>query len=81
MVRCKRNALYTGISTDVIARVKKHNAGKGAKSIKALGLPCVLVYQEEVGTYSEALKREISIKKLSKKKKELIVTQFSKEKK
>lgn len=73
MVRCQNNALYTGISVDVDARVKKHNDGKGAKAVKMLGLPVELVYTEEVGTYSDALKREIAIKKLKKKDKEELV--------
>jgi len=70
MVRCKNNALYTGITVDVDARVKTHNSGKGAKAVKMLGLPVHLVYTERVGTYSDALKREREIKKLSKREKE-----------
>ena len=73
MVRCKNNALYTGIAIDVKARVKTHNDGKGAKSVKALGLPVKLVYKEKVGTCREALKRECAIKKMKKKDKEKLI--------
>ena len=74
MVRCKRGALYTGIALNVAKRVQQHNVGKGAKAVKMLGLPVVLVYQEEVGTHSEALKREYEIKKLKKKDKEKLMS-------
>jgi putative endonuclease len=73
MGRCKNNALYTGVALDVDKRIKMHNDGKGAKSVKALGLPIVLVYQEEIGTYSAALKRERQVKKLNKEQKEELV--------
>ena len=70
MVRCSRGALYTGIALDVDSRVKQHNEGKGAKAVRMLGLPVVLVYKEEVGSYSDALKREYEVKRLTKKDKE-----------
>lgn len=75
MVRCTSGALYTGISVNVEDRVAQHNAGTGAKSVKALGLPVKLVYQKKIGSYSDALKEEHRIKKLSKKEKEIIVGQ------
>jgi len=72
MVRTASDKLYTGIAVQVIERVKKHNTGKGAKCL--LGqLPVVLVYLGLVGSYSEALKEEARIKKLTKKQKEALV--------
>ncbi|MEG2670521.1 MAG: GIY-YIG nuclease family protein, partial [Oscillospiraceae bacterium] len=41
-----------------------HNSGNGAKYTKGR-LPVILVYSEEFKTKSEALKREIEIKKLT----------------
>jgi putative endonuclease len=73
MVRCARGALYTGMSDDVTRRVATHNAGKGAKSVKALGLPVTLAYSEECVSRSAALKREHAIKKLPKESKEKMV--------
>lgn len=73
MVRCQNKALYTGISDDVAKRVKKHNDGKGAKAVKAHGLPVALVWSQEFETKSLALKEECRIKKLTKKKKEKMV--------
>jgi len=65
MLQCAKGAYYTGISPDVKERVKKHNEGKGAKAVRALGLPAKLAYQEEVGSYPEALRRERAMKRLS----------------
>ena len=31
IVRCNDGSLYTGITNDLAARLKKHNAGTGAK--------------------------------------------------
>jgi putative endonuclease len=73
IVRCAKGAYYTGISNDVSKRIIKHNTGKGAKCMKMLGTPVTLVYSEEVGTYSQALKRERQIKKYTRKKKEELI--------
>jgi putative endonuclease len=64
IVICSDNTLYTGYSTDVDARVKKHNTGKGAKYTR-IRLPVTLVYKKEYLTKSEAMKREYQIKQLS----------------
>ena len=54
--------IYTGISPQPIARLRKHNAGKGAKATRA-GRPWVIVYLEPCGTKSCALRREAAIKR------------------
>ena len=74
MVRCAKGALYTGMTDDVPRRVAAHNAGKGARSVKALGLPVTLVYTESCRSKSEALKREHAIKKMSKDVKEVMAS-------
>ena len=61
MVRCVNDAFYTGWTTDPLRRVKEHNAGSGARYTK-MHSPVTLVYVEEVGDHSEALKREAKIK-------------------
>ena len=68
MVECRDGTLYTGITDDVARRIAMHNSGKGAKSTRGRG-PVVLRYQEICGTFSEALRREIQIKKLSRQEK------------
>jgi putative endonuclease len=61
------------MTCDVPRRVATHNAGKGARSVKALGLPVRLVHVEECSSRSAALKRECVIKKFSKNEKENLV--------
>ena len=68
IVRCADGSLYTGWAVDVTRRVKAHNAGRGAK-YTALHRPVELVYTEEVATRSDALKRELAIKKFPRAKK------------
>ena len=68
MLRCRDGSLYTGITTDVEKRVAAHNAGKGAKYTRGRG-PLELVYCEDCGDRSAALKRELEIKSLTKEEK------------
>lgn len=76
ILRCKDDSLYTGWCVDLQKRLALHNSGKGAKYTRSKR-PCKLVYYEEISNKSEALKREISIKKLSKAKKEDLVRNFN----
>lgn len=70
IVRCADNSLYCGQTTDLEKRVKDHNTSpKGAKYTKSRR-PVQIVYSERLETISLALKREIEVKKWSKKKKE-----------
>ena len=64
ILRCGDGSLYTGIATDVQARLAAHKSGKGARYTRGRG-PLELVYTEECGDHSAALKREAGIKKLS----------------
>jgi putative endonuclease len=72
LVECSDHSLYCGISKTVILRINVHNSGKGAKYTRSR-LPVILLYKEEVASKSEALRREYTIKKLSRKKKEEMV--------
>ncbi|WP_239845936.1 GIY-YIG nuclease family protein [Shewanella sp. Isolate11] len=75
MVQCRKGQLYTGITTDVERRFQEHQQGgaKAAKFLRGKG-PLQLVYRETVGDHSQALKREIAIKKLSRQAKLAIIT-------
>lgn len=72
ILRCKDNTLYTGIAVDVQARLEMHRSGKGAKYTRGRG-PLELVYTEECGSHSDALKREIAVKKLPRQDKEKLI--------
>ncbi len=64
ILECADGSLYTGITDDVPRRLRAHNAGKGAKYTRGRR-PTVLRYQETCGSHSQALKREIEVKKLT----------------
>ena len=68
IVECADRSLYTGYTTDVKARIRKHNSGKGAKYTRS-HKPVKIVYKKEFGTKSEAQKEECRIKKLTRAKK------------
>jgi len=62
VVECSDGTLYTGATTNVKERIKKHNAGTGAKYTKGRG-PVKLKFFECWDTKSLALKAEASLKK------------------
>lgn len=68
ILRCNDGSLYTGITTDIEKRVAAHNAGKGAKYTRS-HKPVELVYAEDCADHSDALKREIEIKTLTREEK------------
>ena len=63
IVECSDNTLYTGVATDIEARLAEHNAGRGAKYTRAR-LPVALVYSEKAKDRSTALRREYVIKRM-----------------
>lgn len=74
ILRCADGTLYTGITTDIPARLEAHRTGKGAKYTRGRG-PLELVYSEECGTHSDALKREYAVKELTREAKERLIGQ------
>ncbi|WP_462421818.1 GIY-YIG nuclease family protein [Salinicoccus sp. Marseille-QA3877] len=72
IVECNDGSLYTGYARDVGARVEKHNLGTGAKYTRNRR-PVKLMYQETFDSKSDAMKREIQIKKLSRLEKLILI--------
>ena len=72
MLRCADGTLYTGYTDDPQRRTQVHNAGKGAKYTRSR-LPVELVYQEECGDKSAALRREHAIKQLTRAEKRKLI--------
>ena len=56
-----RKRTYVGWTNDVNKRLRAHNASKGAKFTR--GSQWILLYKEKLETKSDALKREIRLKK------------------
>ena len=65
MLECKDGSLYTGITDRLQHRLSAHRAGKGTKYTRGRG-PLVLRYLENCKDHSEALRREIAIKRMTK---------------
>lgn len=64
ILECADGTLYTGVTNRLDERVAKHEAGTGAKYTRGRG-PFRLFYSETRETRSEALKRELVIKAMS----------------
>ena len=72
IIRCRDNSLYTGITTNIEARLKAHNRGTGAK-YTAGRRPLSLVYLETCADESQARKREAQVKRWTKAQKERLI--------
>lgn len=69
MLECADGTLYTGWTNDLEKRVVSHNVGTGAKYTRAR-LPVKMIWYEECEDKSAALKREVEIKKMPRRKKQ-----------
>ena len=74
ILKCGDGSYYTGITNDLDKRIADHESGNGAKYTRGRG-PFTLVHTEVLSNRSEASKREIAIKKLSRVEKEALIKQ------
>ena len=63
IVECSDGTYYTGWTTDPERRVSQHNKGVGAK-YTSTRRPVKLVYLESQPNRTEAMKRELAIKRM-----------------
>ena len=68
ILECKDGTLYTGITDNLQRRLNLHRIGKGAKYTRGRA-PLVLRYVEPCESRSQALQREIQVKRLSRSEK------------
>lgn len=73
ILECRDLSYYTGMTSDLVRRIKEHKMGNGARYTKCR-LPVNLKYYEMYPSRSAALKREAQIKQYSRKKKKELVT-------
>ena len=74
----KLNKYYIGSTTDLDRRIKEHNRGK--TPFARLGMPWQLKYSEEFLTRTEAVRRELEIKRRKDRKYiEKLIGQFGSE--
>lgn len=72
ILECDDKTFYIGYTVDLEKRIQVHNQGIGAKYTRGRR-PVKLLYYEEFQDISLALKREIALKKLSRKQKEKLI--------
>ncbi|WP_372999273.1 GIY-YIG nuclease family protein [Lutispora sp.] len=72
ILKCSDDTYYTGWAKDLDNRLKAHNSGHGSKYTRAR-LPVSLIYYEHFESDNEAMKREVAIKRLSRKEKEELI--------
>ena len=77
ILECRDGSLYCGITNNIEKRLKQHKGEiiGGAKYTRS-HWPCKLVYKEKSASRSEALQREIVIKKMSKVEKQTLISSF-----
>lgn len=69
---CGDGTLYTGIARDAQKRLNMHRRGRGAKYTRGRG-PLELVYRERCASHTQALQRELAVKKLTRAQKEALI--------
>ena len=68
LLECNDKTIYTGITTDVDRRFNEHLSGERANYTRAHGAKKI-IYTEEHKNRSEASKREVEIKKMTREEK------------
>ena len=68
IAKCKDSTLYVGVAKDVNRRINEHNSTSKCRYTR-FRKPLTLVHKEHCENYNIARKREIEIKRFSRKKK------------
>jgi putative endonuclease len=72
ILRCGDGSLYVGLTSDLDARERTHNEGRGG-AYTALRRPVKVVYSEEFMTLNDARQRERQLKRWSGMKKVALI--------
>ena len=75
ILSCKDDTLYTGITDNLPRRLEQHRSGKGAKYTRGRA-PLTLCYVEMCEDHSSALRREVSVKRLTKAQKLKLIQSY-----
>lgn len=76
ILKTSKNTLYTGITNNLIKRLQEHKTrGKKASKYMRSFSDFNLVYSERHKTKSDALKREVQIKKLTRRQKDSLINE------
>ena len=78
ILECRDGSLYCGITNNLEKRLKQHKGEiKGGSKYTRSHWPCKLVYEEKSASRSEALQREVIIKKMSRDERQALINLFS----
>lgn len=69
ILECADTTFYTGITTDLERRVEEHNTSDLWAKYTHARRPVKLLYSEKLENRSDASKRELEVKKMTKKQK------------
>jgi putative endonuclease len=72
ILRCRDGSFYTGAARDLAARLRQHEAGRGARYTRSRR-PLCLVWSRRVRSWRAALREEHRIKRLARRDKEGLV--------
>ena len=75
IVQCSDGTYYTGWTTDPERRIKQHNKGVGAK-YTSTRRPVKLVYLETQPDRTDAMRRELAIKKMNRIRKSKLIEKY-----
>ena len=78
ILECADTSLYTGCTNDIPKRVHRHNTSPAGAKYTRSRRPVKLVYTENYRTLQRALKREVAIKRLTRKEKLLLIKKSAK---
>jgi len=73
ILKCSDKTLYTGITVDLLRRLKEHNSSKLGAKYTRTRRPVKLVYSKSFKNRSLATKAEMMIKKMTRAEKLLLV--------
>jgi predicted GIY-YIG superfamily endonuclease len=73
IIRCADGSYYIGSTHDLQQRLRAHEEGKAA-TYTASRRPLYLAYSEKHGTMEAARRRELQIKRWTRKKKEALIS-------
>lgn len=75
ILKCADDTLYVGSTNKLEKRLHEHNNLKSGAHYTKIRRPVVLVYSEQLQTYSEVRKREGEIKRLNRTQKLNLIKQ------
>lgn len=76
ILKCSDRTLYTGITVDLLRRVKEHNDSKLGAKYTLARRPVKLAYAKKFHSRSLAAKQECRIKKLSREEKLELIKKY-----